>query len=274
MTAPLPQPLLTVLTPSLDAATTLADTLASVAAAAAALQARGATLEHWILDGGSTDGTAELVEAHRAQRPWCRWATGLGGGPYGAMNAGLERAMGHYVHVLNADDILLEPEAYGAAVLQAWQRQATVVLSSISYFRRPQRQLRHHWRVSPLPATAASWHGQLRRGLHYPHPGFLAERGRYHGVGFDRRFRLSADYKMMQTLLLGTDPAGVLVVEQPLVAMAEGGASGQWSGIWRGTGELARINRQLGIHQPLWDRYLNKLLRRLRGPAWPVSKAS
>lgn len=256
-------PLLSVITPCRNAAGTLADTLVSVAAAAELLEIGGQRLEHWIVDGHSSDGTAALVAAHRQQHPWCVWLPGQGGGPYAGMAAGLAQARGHYVHVLNADDFVLDPEAYAQALLAAQLRAANFILASIVYVRRPQLRPLSRWRVQPLPPEAEHWHRQLRAGLHYPHPGFLAERQRYSSQGFDLAFRYAADYKAMQALLLAAEPSEVLLVPQPLVAMARGGATGTWAGRRAGAAELRQINKELGIRAPLWRRYAGKLVLRL-----------
>lgn len=259
------KPLLTVITPCLNAAATIGDTLTSVAAAAAVLEEHGHQLEHWVIDGGSSDATAELVQAHRCDHPWCHWHSGVVGGPYAGMNAGLERARGHYSHVLNADDLLLDPALYAHTLLKAHGSDALVLLASIAYFRRPGLRIRHHWPVAPLPQDRRRWQQALRRGLHYPHPGFVAATELYRQEGFDDRFSLSADYRLMQRLLLLPAMAQRVAVQpQALVAMAEGGRSSGWRSIRQGRRQLAAINRELGIEGSAWRRYAPKLIQRLR----------
>jgi glycosyltransferase involved in cell wall biosynthesis len=258
-------PLLTVITPCLNAAATIGDTLTTVARAAAALEEHGQRLEHWIIDGGSSDATAELVEAHRRQQPWCHWLSGVVGGPYAGMNAGLDQARGHYSHVLNADDLLLDPELYARTLIEAHGSDALVLLASIAYFRRPGLRIRHLWPVAPLPEDRRRWQQALRRGLHYPHPGFVAATELYRQEGFDGRFSLSADYRLMQKLLLQPAMAHRVAVQpRVLVAMAEGGRSSGWQAILEGRRQLAAINRELGIEGAAWRRYAPKLIQRLQ----------
>lgn len=63
----------------------------------------------WLaVDGGSSDGTAEFLNEHRAELAW--WRSQPDGGPYDAMNAGMEQAAGDYLLFLNAGDELAAPE--------------------------------------------------------------------------------------------------------------------------------------------------------------------
>jgi glycosyltransferase involved in cell wall biosynthesis len=262
------QPLVTIITPCLNAVGTISETLMSVVQAQTILRKDHWELEHILIDGGSTDGTETVVARHAARYGFCRWISNITSGPYAAMNVGLQQAGGRYAHVLNSDDLLLDPGAY-AAFLQAGHRlQANVLLASIGYFRRPSRQLKSLWQVDPIPASAAEWRRQLEGGLHYPHPGFIADTERYRQHSFDERYSLSADYKLMQSILLNQAPENPpMICQQPLVAMAEGGATGNWRAVLQGWRQLNAINQDLGIQGSGIRRYWRKLQQRFRPPA-------
>lgn len=57
-------------------------------------------IEHVVVDGGSTDGTQELLAA----TPGLRWTSGPDGGMYDAINRGLGMATGDVLAYQNADD--------------------------------------------------------------------------------------------------------------------------------------------------------------------------
>src|SRR3954453_22511158 len=100
--APLQPPSITIVTPCLNAAATLPETIASV-------RSQGyPRLEHVVVDGGSTDGTVELLE-----RAGVRFMSGPDSGRSEAANRGVAMTSGEVIGFLNADD-LYEPGALQA----------------------------------------------------------------------------------------------------------------------------------------------------------------
>ena len=264
-------PLITVITPCLNAIESISENLCSVLAAHQILEKAGWGLEHLVVEGGSLDGTAELVANHAAQHSYCSVTSNIKGGPYAAMNAGLGQASGRYTHVLNSDDLVLDPIAYANFAMEGHRKGATVLISSIGYFRRPAKNLKSLWIAESIPTAHGEWQHQLLNGLHYPHPGFIAETTIYKKEGFDEQYSLSADYKLMQTILVkAATPESTVVCRQPLVAMAEGGATGNWWAILKGRKQLASINQELGIKTSSTKRYWSKLRQRIRPMPWTI----
>ena len=92
------QPFFSVVTPSLNCVEYLARNIESV-------NSQGywaGQLEHWIIDGGSTDGTVEFLRS----RNDVRWISEPDKGLSDAVNKGLIRARGQWIAWLNADDEL------------------------------------------------------------------------------------------------------------------------------------------------------------------------
>lgn len=96
-------PQFSIITPTLNRATMLPAALASVEAQ------EGASVEHIVVDGGSTDGTLELLARH----PRVEVVSGPDGGVYDAINIGLRRSSGAIVGLLNSDDAYA-PGAFAA----------------------------------------------------------------------------------------------------------------------------------------------------------------
>lgn len=61
-------------------------------------------IEYILIDGGSTDGTVDIIERHHSD--FACWISEPDKGLYDAMNKGLKRATGDYVWFINAGDTL------------------------------------------------------------------------------------------------------------------------------------------------------------------------
>jgi glycosyltransferase involved in cell wall biosynthesis len=98
--------LVSIVTPCLNAARWLGETLASVR------EQDHAQVEHIVVDGGSTDGTLDLLRA----APGVDWTTGRDASMYDAINRGFRRARGEVLAYQNADDRYAGPDAVARAV--------------------------------------------------------------------------------------------------------------------------------------------------------------
>jgi glycosyltransferase involved in cell wall biosynthesis len=65
-------------------------------------------IEHLVVDGGSMDGTVELLRARNERVAW--WTSEPDRGIYDAMNKGVAQARGAWIYFLGADDVLAAPD--------------------------------------------------------------------------------------------------------------------------------------------------------------------
>jgi glycosyltransferase involved in cell wall biosynthesis len=72
-------------------------------------------IEHIVVDGGSSDGTVQLIEQHRPTDVIFRWASESDEGMYHAINKGIALARGEVMAYLNSDDLYF-PWSVDAAV--------------------------------------------------------------------------------------------------------------------------------------------------------------
>lgn len=108
------QPLLAVVTVTLDNLDGLRETVRSVEEGLAARPDVASAIEVIVKDGGSSDGTSEFLE--RLSLPGLRVAQGPDGGIYPAMNAALGLVAARWVIFLNAGDCFASPDMLGHLV--------------------------------------------------------------------------------------------------------------------------------------------------------------
>lgn len=94
-----PEPRITIVTPSFQQARFLPWTIRSVVAQ------DYSNLEYIVCDGGSSDGSVDVIRSHAEHISW--WCSERDGGQTQAINKGFRRASGEIVGWLNSDDMLL-----------------------------------------------------------------------------------------------------------------------------------------------------------------------
>lgn len=100
-------PLLSILTPSFNQGRFVGETLASVR------EQNDRNVEHLVMDGGSTDGTLEILETTARGDARLKWWSEPDRGQSHALNKLLDRAEGEFIGWLNSDDCYL-PAAFAA----------------------------------------------------------------------------------------------------------------------------------------------------------------
>lgn len=92
-------PKISIITPCYNHASFLRETIQSV------LGENYPNLEYIIMDGGSSDGSVEIIREYETHLAY--WQSERDGGMYNAINAGMRRASGEILAWLNADDYYL-----------------------------------------------------------------------------------------------------------------------------------------------------------------------
>lgn len=210
-------PLLSVVTVSLNAAGTIEDTLSSVC-----LQQVDFACEHVCVDGGSTDGTREVIDRWAMRSDRIRRVYQADRGIFDAMNHGLHAARGEYVLFLNADDFLVAADTLATALQGLEPNSADnpdLVVGPVCMGLPGSRGV---WRYRKVPALLGRVRGL---GLYPPHQGMFAKRELLAAIGgFDARCRFAGDiiqYYDLERLF----PLSVRRLRRYVAFMRAGGAA-------------------------------------------------
>ena len=139
-------PLITVVTPSLNQARFLTRTLDSL------LNQGYPKLELMVFDGGSTDGSVDILRSLTSRISY--WVSEPDGGPAAAINTGLYRANGEVVAWLNSDDMLAEGALAEVGRAFAADPSLDVIYGNALY-------------IDESDALTCPDHGGFRTGLYY-----------------------------------------------------------------------------------------------------------
>lgn len=94
--------LLSIITVCFNAAETIEMTIQSI------IKQRYKDIEYIIIDGGSTDGTLDIIRKYSSNIAY--WISEKDQGIYDAMNKGISKASGSWIYFLGADDVLYDSE--------------------------------------------------------------------------------------------------------------------------------------------------------------------
>jgi glycosyltransferase involved in cell wall biosynthesis len=197
-------PRVTVVTPTFNAASTIARCIHSVRSQTQA------EVEHLVVDGGSRDGTVAEV-----QRSGVRYISEPDAGIYDAMSKGVRAAQGEYVHILNADDAYASPGALAEAIAALDSGGSDVCHGKAAHVDELGRVVRVFGRDVPRAG--------LLRKMRIAHPTVVVRRSVYERFGtFSVGFRIAADHEF---LLRIWGRVRIVYIPKVLVHMQIGGAS-------------------------------------------------
>lgn len=176
-------PLVSIVTPSFNQARFLPETIQSV------LGQDYPNLEYLIVDGGSTDGSLEVIRRYADRLAW--WVSETDQGQTDAINKGFGRARGEILAWLNSDDTYL-PHAVSEAVAFLRDHPEAGMVYGDANLVNENGQI-----VGRFPARQTDYH-RLRRGyVHIPQQAafFRASLWRQSGP-LDPTFYFAMDYDL------------------------------------------------------------------------------
>lgn len=200
--------LVSIITVCLNAEETIETTIRSV------IEQTYKNIEYIIIDGGSTDGTQQILERYREYISV--WLSEKDGGIYDAMNKGIKLAHGDYIGIINADD-WYEKNAveYVVQIGKKISRDIGVIsgrcrfIEGTDAFLPGKKSMDLIWTEMPIA-----------------HPATFVKKSVYGNFGaFDTDYKIAADYELVFRLFV--NHIGFYLCEKVLANYRIGGISGR-----------------------------------------------
>jgi glycosyltransferase involved in cell wall biosynthesis len=175
--------------------------------------------QHIIVDGGSSDGTLDILRQYSRSSKYITWISEPDKGIYDAMNKGIKIANGDIVAILNADDFYSSPHTLKEVSKQFYKNSSSdIILTDIVFFSKKHFNIRN---------ISAEWFTpkKLTYGWMPPHPGMFVKRNVYERVGcYDISYQIAADYEFCIRAFL-KERTRYTVFKYTSVRMRQGGVS-------------------------------------------------
>lgn len=147
---------------------------------------------HYIFDGGSTDGTQNIVLRNCEEYSHLRLIEGPDDGIYDAMNKAITEVKGNYdiIALLNADDFYTTNDALCAVTEIFIEKGADLVCANVGYVEDSDKPLERLTRYSEAPNSA----GFFYFGGQFAHPGIFVRSTVYDALQYDTYLDIAADF--------------------------------------------------------------------------------
>ena len=200
---------ISIITVAYNSAETIGDTFESVA------NQTYNDIEYIVVDGGSTDGTLDLIKKYESHIS--KWISEPDEGLYDAMNKGVSMATGDVVGLINSDDLFCDKQAI-EKVMGVFINKHSLDSVYADLFYVSQNNTNNIVRSWLTGAQK-----KFKTGWHPAHPTFYIKNDVYKKYGaFDLSYRLAADFEIMLRFL-EKHKISTHYLKEPLVKMRLGG---------------------------------------------------
>jgi len=200
-----------------------------------------------VIDGGSTDGTVDILRRNEARIAY--WESSPDTGIYNAWNKALDHVTGDWVCFLGADDWYAGPDVLASVVAAIAEDGAahSVYYGNMDAYRADDTIYR---------ARDRRWdkarRQRFRRGVMFPHPAAFHRRSLFEEFGrFDESFVIAGDFEFLLRIL--KSGPGAKFIKLVVVNMTAGGMSQKPSNRIRIAREVYRARYKNGVvRTPPW----------------------
>ena len=174
--------------------------------------------EHIVVDGGSSDGTVEVLNMNREKLAVFISEPDLG--IYDALNKGIAQSSGNIIGFLHADDFYGDVKSLENIAEIFKDPSVCGVYGDLQYVSKSNiNKIVRQWRSSSFNPNKLRW------GWMPPHPTLYVRRDWYMGLGrFDINYHISADYFSILSMF-SNEKFKSVYIPRVLVKMRTGGES-------------------------------------------------
>lgn len=201
---------ISIITSVFNNAATIRDSIESV------LRQTYTKIEYIVIDGGSTDGTVEIIQEYKDSIS--QFISEPDKGIYDGLNKGIRLASGEIIAFLHSDDIYPN-DSVVSDIMTHFNENLDGIYGDLVYTAKNNTtQILRYWKSEPFQPKL------LRCGWMPPHPTLFLRRSVYENYGsFDLNFAIAADYDFMLRIL--TENITIKYIPKILYIMRMGGAS-------------------------------------------------
>ncbi len=153
-------------------------------------------IELIIIDGGSTDGTLDIIKKNYKLGVITKWISESDKGIYDAFNKGIELASGDYIYFLGADDFLFSSETI-STIAKTLKNQSVDVYSGGVYVVDEVSKIEFY-----VGNSFARNKNDFKGEKMIPHQGMLVKADILKINNFDCKYKIAADYKLFLNLYM------------------------------------------------------------------------
>ena len=174
-------------------------------------------IEYNIVDGGSEDGTIDIIKKY--EHSISKWISEPDNGIYDAMNKGIKMASGDVIGFLHSDDFYAN-EGVIEKIADAFVTYSVQsVYSDVVFFNKSINRVIRYWRAGEYRK------GLISRGWMPPHTAFFVRKEIYEKYGyFNTDLRIAADYELILRFL-GKHNITTHYIPEVFIKMRMGGRS-------------------------------------------------
>ena len=209
-----------------------------------------------IIDGGSTDGTLDILREYDDHIDY--WVSEKDAGIYDAMNKGIALSSGDIIGFINADDFYVSSDVLANVVKVFANESVDICYGDLCYVKQfDTMKVVRYWRSSEFRPNS------FEMGWCPPHPTFFVRREIYERYGmFDLSFKIAADVELMMRFL-EVHRVCAKYIPVVLVKMRMGGATNRsLSNILKQNKEILRALKSHCLRSSIVRLMGNKLISR------------